>query len=673
VDHSVDELLEKGSIKNINVTAVSGNEHLVKDNKIEVNCVKVAQITPSSPAEYLPELWMVPTKNLNFIGRSELLKQIEHHYNQNDTPAILTACHGLGGIGKTQVALEFVWQHYKKYNGVVWFNAESRDQLQNEYIILGRERNIICNEENIKAEELARKVKGWFEDPLRAGWLLVYDNVDNFKAISELLPKKGGKILITSRYTADWSQGISIDVFTIKESRDYVLKVLDTPISDTDMMQIEMLAETLGRLPLALAQATAYIKYTKMSISRYLELYRQKKRDLLNSKILSPYYHDCVFITWDITMETIRKESQLALNLLNICACLASNDIPNFLLEKFADTPENNPNSEVFEEALGTLNCYSMLTINRQNCNSSIHHLVQEVIRLKWEKEETQHLMDIFKLLIDSFPYGSQALADYAKIRQLLLHLEAFLPHLDAWRQKEHQLCKETEKDYLCKFQIYIAYGYRCLGNAEKERELLERALAIKERHYGPDHPEVATTLNSLGWAHYKLGETQKSRELLERALAIKERHYGLDLPEVAGTLNNLGWAYYKLGETQKSRELLERALAIKERHYGPDHPEVATTLNSLGWAHYKLGETQKSRELLERALAIKERHYGLDHPEVAITLNNLGNAYGTLGDTKKKRELLERALAINERHYGPDHPEVTSTLANLGNVNAKF
>jgi tetratricopeptide (TPR) repeat protein len=118
--------------------------------------------------------------------------------------------------------------------------------------------------------------------------------------------------------------------------------------------------------------------------------------------------------------------------------------------------------------------------------------------------------------------------------------------------------------------------------------QLLVRVLAINERHYGPDHPEVATTLVNLGNAYESLGDSQKSRELLERALIIKERHYGPDHPEVATTLANLGNAYESLGDSQKSRELLERALTIDERHYGPDHPEVAK-------------ETKNSREKTRR------------------------------------------------------------------------
>jgi tetratricopeptide (TPR) repeat protein len=182
-----------------------------------------------------------------------------------------------------------------------------------------------------------------------------------------------------------------------------------------------------------------------------------------------------------------------------------------------------------------------MLAINKQNRSSSIHRLVQEVIRLNWKEERTHNLMDIFNLLIDNFPYYGRTLADHAKKRQLLPHLETFIQHLEAWQKEDSQLSKDREKDYVYPLLNRVADGYKSLGNAEKERELLVRVLAINERHYGPDHPEVAPTLVNLGNAYESLGDSQKSRELLERALTINERHYGPDHPEVATTLANLG------------------------------------------------------------------------------------------------------------------------------------
>jgi hypothetical protein len=180
---------------------MSGTGNVIQDSVVNVTGLNVTHIVTPPPAEQLPYRLNVPHRNGNFVGRSQILKQIEDHLSQKNAPLILTACHGLGGVGKTQVALEFVWQHYQQYNGVVWFNAENRDQLQNDYISLGLELNIIYENEKKDASELARKVKHWLEDPSRAGWLLVYDNAQNYESIRELLPTGEGRLLVTSRYS----------------------------------------------------------------------------------------------------------------------------------------------------------------------------------------------------------------------------------------------------------------------------------------------------------------------------------------------------------------------------------------------------------------------------------------------------------------------------------------
>jgi len=274
-------LIDNVNSLTISVNVVAGNNNTVQDNNIKVTCVNITN--PSPPAQSLPELWNVPSKNVNFTGRIELLKQIKNLYDQKNSYAILTACHGLGGVGKTQVALEFIWQHYKNYNVVVWFDAESTQRLQNSYISLGWELNIIHDGEKKDPDELARKVKHWLEDDSRAGWLLVCDNAPNYESIRALLPVKEGKILVTSRYSAGWpQQNISVDVFTIEESRDYIKKILGSPLSESDEAQIDKLAELLGRLPLTLAQASAFIKKNMMSISEYLELYKERRQELLS-------------------------------------------------------------------------------------------------------------------------------------------------------------------------------------------------------------------------------------------------------------------------------------------------------------------------------------------------------------------------------------------------------
>jgi len=175
--------IENGNNLTNNVALVTGEGNSVQANNVYVTGTKIKNVkqnTPAPPAQHLPDLWNVPPKNVNFTGRTELIEQMKSLYNHRNSTTIITACHGLGGIGKTQLALEFIWQHYKKYNGVIWFDAESSQRLQNSYISLGRELNIIHDDEKKDDKELARKVKHWLENDSHAGWLLVYDNAPNY-------------------------------------------------------------------------------------------------------------------------------------------------------------------------------------------------------------------------------------------------------------------------------------------------------------------------------------------------------------------------------------------------------------------------------------------------------------------------------------------------------------
>jgi tetratricopeptide (TPR) repeat protein len=209
-----------------------------------------------------------------------------------------------------------------------------------------------------------------------------------------------------------------------------------------------------------------------------------------------------------------------------------------------------------------------------------------------------------------------------------------------------------------------LGYDFTDLGDRRRVIcKLMELSLHIID---GRD-VSFAKIVSNVGKAYGEIGDAAKQRELLEWALRIQETHYGPDHKDVASTLGSLGNAYGTLGYAAKQREVLERALPIIEAHYGNDHMKVARMLGNLGNAYGVLGDAAKQREVLERALPIIEAHYGPDHVEMAGTLANLGNAYGALGEAGKQRELLERALRIEEAHYGPDHVEVAKSLYNYG------
>jgi len=212
-----------------------------------------------------------------------------------------------------------------------------------------------------------------------------------------------------------------------------------------------------------------------------------------------------------------------------------------------------------------------------------------------------------------------------------------------------------------------LAELYRSLGDYAKAEPLCQRSLAIKEKTLGPEHLDVALTLNNLAGLYQTLGDYAKAEATYKRSLAIREKVLGPEHLYVAPTLNNLAGLYYDLGDYAKAEAMYKRSLDIYKKALGPDHPKVAIILNNLGSLHRSLGDYAKAEPLFQRSLAITEKTLGPEHLDVALTLNNLAGLYQDLGDYTKAEPMYQRSLAIKEKVLGPDHPDVAISLSNLG------
>ena len=323
---------------------------------------------------------------------------------------------------------------------------------------------------------------------------------------------------------------------------------------------------------------------------------------------------------------------------------------------------------EELRSAVRLLVKYSMVSSEEKQSVLITHKLVQEVTRIVLEEEgkNKEVMKETFKLLEAKFPYGGDELEDYLRKRELLPHLEAFLSHIDNWLKKNPKDKQKIEEDCVENLLMWMGDGYFSFGNPKRQKELLERALLILERHYGEGHFGVAKTLVDLSISYRDLGDYQKVKDLLERALPILKKYYGEDHFEVVKMLVSLSIAYGALGDYQKAKDLLEKALPILEKHYGAGYFHVSMALVSLGVSYGILDNAQRAKDLLEEVLPILKRHYGEDHLEVALALANLSNCYETLGDYEEAKDLLEKALPVLENYYGVEHFKVGIMLENL-------
>jgi nephrocystin-3 len=203
--------------------------------------------------------------------------------------------------------------------------------------------------------------------------------------------------------------------------------------------------------------------------------------------------------------------------------------------------------------------------------------------------------------------------------------------------------------------------------NRLKEAEpIMERALKIDEKSFGPDHPNVATDLNNLAQLLKDTNRLKEAEPLMERALMIDEKRFGPDHPKVAIRLNNLAQLLQDTNRPKEAESLVERALKIDEKSFGPDHPDVAIDLNNLAGLLLNTNRLKEAEPLMERALKIDEKSFGPDHPDVAIRLNNLAALLWNTNRLKEAEPLMQRALKIDEKSYGPDHAKVAIRLNNL-------
>lgn len=210
---------------------------------------------------------------------------------------------------------------------------------------------------------------------------------------------------------------------------------------------------------------------------------------------------------------------------------------------------------------------------------------------------------------------------------------------------------------------------YRSLGINEQAIPLLERTLASRRARLGPNHPDVAESLQSLGLVLYNAGRFDEAKPMLEEALTIQEATLGPSNDALATTLNSLGLLQRRLGRFEQARDFLERALAVRERALGRDHYQLGPIANNLGLVFQSLGDQTRARNMFERALVLHERKYGPESSMVGSTLSNLGESFRRTGDLAGARPLLERSLAISEKTYGRDHRNTGTSANALGLV----
>ena len=597
--------------------------------------------------------------NPNFTGRVDLLEKLEETLASGERAAFTqtSAITGLGGVGKTQLALEYSYSHADDYRVIWWVRSEEPATLAADYAGLAARLNLPekdSQDQRITVEAVRR----WLEE--NGGWLLVFDNAQEPENLTDYLPRTGaGHVIITSR-NPNWggtAKPLLVDVFSRQESVEFLL----SRTGQTD--GAHALAETLGDLPLALEQAGAYIEETGISLSAYLKLFQERRKELLR-RGKPDAYPDTVATTWDISFRKAREEVPASADLLKLCAFLAPDDIPKSLLTDGVEHLPESLASAVKDEmklndAVAALKRYSLMTVADDSL--SVHRLVQAVARDRLSDVDRKRWAEAaVRLVNDAFPCESDDVRTWDECSVLLPHTLAAAGHAEGLEVAPRETCL-----------LLNGIGCYLLGRAEfgEAVSAYERAINVSVEAFGPDDPYVTATMSNLGEVLRAMGDLKTARECLERALEIGEVVLSPDHPGMATSANNLGLVLLNMGDLEGAKNYIERALKIDEKIFGPDHPRMAIDVNNLGSVLKAMGDLESAREYFERALKIDEKILGPDHPNVAIRVNNLGLVLLNMGDLGGAKNYIERAIKIDEKALSPYHPNVARDVNNLGLV----
>jgi tetratricopeptide (TPR) repeat protein/nucleoside phosphorylase len=668
-------------------------------------------------------VWNVPySRNPYFTGRDELLnrltQQLSLEAQQEGTTTRLAALtqpqaiKGLGGIGKTQIAVEYAYRSRDlgRYTHTLWVNAASEEALLTNFVALAELLPAFPEKRETDQWKQVEAIKRWLEQ-CQERWLLIFDNADDITLVGNYLPQRGnGSILLTTRADAVGSLAISIEVETMGFVEGTYLLLRRAQrfehASDKEINQAGNVVIALDHFPLALDQAGAYIEETKCTFTNYLEVYQNHRDAMLARRGKQAVnYPDSVATTWSLSFQKVQQANPAAAELLHLCAFLAPDRIPEELIKDGAACwPSLLQQAAVdhfaFNEMIEELLKYSLVKRLVEDQTLSIHRLVQAVqmdkMELEMQRQWAERAVRAINVVFPDKPrdvtawprclrYLDQAQASHRFIEQyrfVFVEAASLLNRMGLYLN-DHALYAIAEPLYQRALAIWeqqvgaehpntattfnnLAELYRAQGRYSEAEPLYRRALAIKEQLLGADHLDMAVNLNNLALLYQEQGRFSEAEPLFERALAVREQRLGAEHLDTAVSLHNLAALYRAQNKYSEAEPLCQRALAIWEQQLGPDHPNTATSVNNMAFLYRAQGRYSEAEPLYQRALAINEQLLGAEHPDTATCLNNLASLYYRQGRFSEAETLYQRALAIREQRLGVEHHDTAASLHNL-------
>ncbi|KEP45630.1 kinesin light chain [Rhizoctonia solani 123E] len=675
-----------------------------------------------------PTVRRCPAPSPIFTGCEQKINKVESCIAGSTIERKVCIVYGLGGAGKTQIALKVVERTYDKWKEVMFVDASTQESIENA----------------LKGIAVAKQVGNTFKAALQwlecchEPWLLILDNADDPSlSIRDYITRGNhGSIIITTRLSGMLSlaQGTNSDCSVSSMDPDDALLLLlkaaykqDQETSAKELGEAKVLLEELGHFALAVVHAGSFIGHSPhMSIAEYRSLLMQQKRRALEAYSKLPPavkvddYGHTVYTTWLMCYERLSSRAQ---ELLWLIASLHHTGVTVDIFRRAAQqinsykpTLPTNPLEDsaqqqlqnvlcnfldnnhrwdgmVFTETINEVSSHSLLEYDAMNQAYRIHVLVQTWVHTVVPYDGELVTKCARALLSVSIPLDSSI--------ESIVYRMSIGPHVDKvlsegsgtvglnyaeslfrvladrgqWVRAEllntgvHETMKQVlGKDHPNTLDSMnnLACTYTNLGRHEDARSLHSETLDIRKRVLGKDHPDTLASMNNLANTYINLGRHEDARLLHSETLDIRKRVLGKDHPDTLSSMNNLACTYTNLGRHEDARSLHSETLDIWKRVLGKDHPDTLQSMNNLALTYTYLGRHEDARALHSETLDTRKRVLGKDHPDTLESMNNLAYTYSELGRHEDARSLYSETLDIRKRVLGKDHPNTLESMNNL-------